>query len=119
MNEHDPAYRSFICGKGGVIDYWMDLGASGFRLDVADELPDDFIVEIRRAVKRHGEDKYLLGEVWEDATNKWSYGRRRTYLLGKGLDGVMTVSYTHLAHRYPPQPPARPGAADLPDPARR
>lgn len=97
VNEHDPAYRSFICGKGGVIDYWMDLGASGFRLDVADELPDDFIEEIRRAVKRHGEDKYLLGEVWEDATNKWSYGRRRTYLLGKGLDGVMNYPFKEAA----------------------
>ena len=50
----DSSYRQFICGEGGVIDYWMDLGASGFRLDVADELPDDFIAELRRAVKRHG-----------------------------------------------------------------
>ena len=97
VNEHDPAYRNFICGKGGVIDYWMERGASGFRLDVADELPDDFIEDIRRAVKRHGEDKYLLGEVWEDATNKWSYGRRRTYLLGKGLDGVMNYPFKDAA----------------------
>lgn len=97
VNENDPAYRNFICGKGGVIDYWMELGASGFRLDVADELPDDFIEEIRRAVKRHGEDKYLLGEVWEDATNKWSYGRRRTYLLGKGLDAVMNYPFKEAA----------------------
>ena len=65
--------------------------------DVADELPDDFIEEIRRAVKRHGEDKYLLGEVWEDATNKWSYGRRRTYLLGKGLDAVMNYPFKEAA----------------------
>ena len=60
---------------------------------MADELPDDFIEEIRRAVKRHGSEKYLLGEVWEDATNKWSYGRRRTYLLGKGLDAVMNYPF--------------------------
>ena len=97
VNENDPAYRNFICGKGGVIDYWMELGASGFRLDVADELPDDFIEEIRRAIKRHGEDKYLLGEVWEDATTKWSYGRRRTYLLGKGLDAVMNYPFKEAA----------------------
>ncbi len=93
VNENDPSYREFICGKGGVIDFWMELGASGFRLDVADELPDDFIEDIRRAVKRHGREKYLLGEVWEDATNKWSYGRRRTYLLGKGLDSVMNYPF--------------------------
>ena len=60
---------------------------------MADELPDDFIEAIRAAVKRHGEDKYLLGEVWEDATTKFSYGARRTYLLGKGLDAVMNYPF--------------------------
>ncbi len=93
VNENDFSYRQFICGKDGVIDHWLRLGASGFRLDVADELPDDFIEEIRRAVKRNGPDKFLLGEVWEDATNKWSYGTRRTYLLGKGLDSVMNYPF--------------------------
>ncbi|MEG0895977.1 MAG: glycoside hydrolase family 13 protein [Ruthenibacterium sp.] len=93
VNENEPSFRKFICGEGGVIDYWLSLGASGFRLDVADELPDDFIEDIRTAVKRNGEDKYLLGEVWEDATNKFSYGRRRTYLLGKGLDAVMNYPF--------------------------
>lgn len=93
VNENSPSYRNFICGEGGVIDYWIKLGASGFRLDVADELPDDFIQEIRLAVKRHGADKYLLGEVWEDATTKWSYGSRRRYLLGAGLDSVMNYPF--------------------------
>lgn len=93
VNESEPSYRSFICGSGGVIDTWLSLGASGFRLDVADELPDDFIEEIRRAVKRHGPDKYLLGEVWEDATTKFSYGHRRSYLMGRGLDAVMNYPF--------------------------
>ena len=93
VNENDPDYRNFICGKGGVIDTWLARGASGFRLDVADELPDDFIREIRKAVKAHGADKYLLGEVWEDATTKVAYGVRRTYLLGKGLDAVMNYPF--------------------------
>lgn len=93
VNENDPAYRNFICGKDGVIDHWLKCGASGFRLDVADELPDDFIEEIRKAVKRNGEDNYLLGEVWEDATTKFSYGSRRRYLLGKGLDAVMNYPF--------------------------
>ncbi len=93
VNESDRSYRDFICGEGGVIDYWLGLGAAGFRLDVADELPDGFIEEIRRAVKRNGPEKFLLGEVWEDATTKWSYGKRRTYLLGKGLDAVMNYPF--------------------------
>ena len=104
VQEESPSYVEFICGKGGVIDTWLNLGASGFRLDVADELPDDFIEKIRAAVKSHGEDKLLLGEVWEDATTKEAFGRRRTYLRGHGLDAVMnypfrsaTLDYLHGA----------------------
>ncbi|MEG2020557.1 MAG: glycoside hydrolase family 13 protein [Oscillospiraceae bacterium] len=93
VNEENADFRNFVCGDGGVIDYWLSLGADGFRLDVADELPDDFIQAIRIAVKKHGADKYLLGEVWDDASNKTSYDKRRTYLLGKGLDSVMNYPF--------------------------
>ncbi len=93
VNEMDPGYVKFITGEGGVIDTWIERGAAGFRLDVADELPDEFIELVRRAVKRHGEDKLLIGEVWEDATNKFGFGARRNYLLGKGLDSVMNYPF--------------------------
>lgn len=95
VEEDDPLYVDFITGEGGVIDTWLSRGASGFRLDVADELPDGFIEHIRRAVKRHGEDKLLIGEVWEDATNKFDIHGRRQYLLGKGLDSVMNYPFRH------------------------
>ena len=97
VQEDSPSYVEFVCGKGGVIDTWLNLGASGFRLDVADELPDDFIRKIRQAVKSHGEDKLLIGEVWEDATTKEGFGRRRTYLLGHGLDTVMNYPFRNAA----------------------
>lgn len=100
VNENNADYRNFICGNGGVIDYWLSLGASGFRLDVADELPDDFIELLRTAVKRNGKDKALIGEVWEDATNKESYGSRRTYLYGKGLDTVMNYPFRTAVLEY-------------------
>ncbi len=93
VTEDDPAYVGFITGEGGVIDTWLQRGAAGFRLDVADELPDDFIEKIRTAVKRNGTDKLLIGEVWEDATTKIAYDKRRTYLLGKGLDTVMNYPF--------------------------
>ncbi len=92
-NKQNPAFRRFICGVDGVIDYWLSQGAAGFRLDVADELPDDFIAEIRAAVKRHGTDKLLIGEVWEDASNKEAYGVRRRYFQGAELDGVMNYPF--------------------------
>ena len=93
VEEEDPSYGNFVCGKGGVIDTWLGLGASGFRLDVADELPDSFIEKVRAAVKRVGPEKFLLGEVWEDATTKFGFDKRRTYLLGKGLDSVMNYPF--------------------------
>ncbi len=100
VNENDPSFRNFICGENGVIEKWLGLGADGFRLDVADELPDDFIEDIRTTIKRCGDDKLLIGEVWEDASNKFSYGSRRTYLLGKGLDTVMNYPFRDAAIKY-------------------
>ena len=93
VDESSPEYIEYICGEGGIIDRWLSRGASGFRLDVADELPDEFISQIRQAVKRNGEDKLLIGEVWEDAVTKISYSKRRQYLLGKGLDSVMNYPF--------------------------
>ena len=88
-NENDPAFTKFITGDGGVLQRWMDAGIKGWRLDVADELPDEFIDNIRRAIKSKDPDAYLLGEVWEDATNKVSYGGRRRFVRGRQLDSVM------------------------------
>ncbi len=113
VNETEPSYRNFICGPGGVIDTWLNRGASGFRLDVADELPDSFIQEIRRAIKAHGDDKFLLGEVWEDATTKIAYGQRRTYLLGKGLDSVMNYPFRTAVLHFLRGDPAEHLAEDI------
>ncbi len=87
--ENDPSFSDFITGENGVIKYWMDKGIKGWRLDVADELPDEIIDKIRYRMKQSYPDSYLLGEVWEDATNKISYGYRRRFLRGRQLDSVM------------------------------
>jgi cyclomaltodextrinase len=60
---------------------------------VADELPDSFIEKIRKAVKKIKPDALLWGEVWEDASNKISYGGRRKYLFGDELDSVMNYPF--------------------------
>lgn len=93
VKENNPQYTEFICGEGGVLDLWFSLGASGFRLDVADELPDEFLDNLRTAVKRNGEEKLLIGEVWEDASTKESYGVKRRYLIGKQLDSTMNYPF--------------------------
>lgn len=97
VNEMDPAWQEFvITGKESVFAHWMENGAAGFRLDVADELPDEVIELMRAATKKAGRDDVLLGEVWEDATTKESYGKKRTYALGKGLDSVMNYPFRNM-----------------------
>ena len=93
VEELEPSYVEFITGEDGVIDYWMSKGASGFRLDVADELPDVFIEKIRTAIRRRDPEGILIGEVWEDASNKISYGERRKYFWGYELDGTMNYPF--------------------------
>lgn len=91
--EENESYRAFICGENGVLRKWLRCGISGWRLDVADELPDVFLDDLRKAVKAENENAVIIGEVWEDATNKFAYGERRRYLLGKQLDSVMNYPF--------------------------
>ncbi len=89
VNEHSRSYQNFICGEDGVVKTWLRRGAAGFRLDVADELPDFFLKKLRAALKEQAPDALIIGEVWEDASNKISYDVRREYLQGDELDSVM------------------------------
>lgn len=90
VNEQQPDYRRFIFeGEDSVVRRWLRCGADGWRLDVADELPGDFIAGIRRAMEDEKPDAYLLGEVWEDGSNKIAYSQRRRYLLGRETHGLM------------------------------
>src|SRR5699024_11018046 len=73
--------------------HWLSMGASGFRLDVADELPDEFIFTMRKTLKSLFKNYALIGEVWEDATTKESYGVKRKYALGGGLDSTMNYPF--------------------------
>ena len=89
VRETEPDYMEYILGEKGVVAKWMALGADGFRLDVADELPDEFIAALRARVKTMDPEGVVIGEVWEDASNKESYGVRRKYFTGGELDGVI------------------------------
>lgn len=91
--EETPEYREYICGKNGILRKWLKCGISGWRLDVADELPDVFLDDLRCAVKDENSDAVIIGEVWEDATTKLAYGERRRYLLGEQLDSVMNYPF--------------------------
>jgi cyclomaltodextrinase len=91
--EEDEGYRNYICGENGILKKWLRCGIAGYRLDVADELPDIFLDDLRKSVKSENENAIIIGEVWEDATNKFAYGQRRKYLLGEELDSVMNYPF--------------------------
>jgi glycosidase len=96
VNELDANWVSFVIdGENAVIPHWIGKGAAGYRLDVADELPDETIERLRAAVKRADPEAFLIGEVWEDATTKQYHGRNRRYALGLGLDAVMNYPFAN------------------------
>lgn len=94
VDELNPSYLDYIItGKDSVVRHWMELGADGYRLDVADELPDEFIRLLNQEVKNVNQDSLVIGEVWEDASNKVSYDVRRKYFSQRELDSVMNYPY--------------------------
>ena len=89
INPDKEECGNFIAGKDGVIDKYSKMGIAGFRLDVADELSDEFIAKIKSKMYENSDSTILYGEVWEDASNKIAYDKRKRYYLGAELDGVM------------------------------
>lgn len=123
VNKGCKNYVDFIAGKNGVLNHWQKKGIKGWRLDVADELPDDFLENLRNSVKSRDHEAFIVGEVWEDASNKFSYGILKKYFLGNQLDSVTNyplkdaiieyvitgdcsiLNYTinYIIEKYPPQ----------------
>ena len=94
VREDCPSYVDYMVeADDSIVRRWLRAGASGWRLDVADELPDQFIEKIRTAVEETDPEAMVIGEVWEDASNKISYSQRRRYLLGRELHGVMNYPF--------------------------
>jgi len=94
VNKMDPEFIKYIItGEDSVIAYWLRQGADGFRLDVADELPDEFLKLLYNRVKEIKPDALVLGEVWEDASNKKAYDKLRTYFTNAELDSVMNYPF--------------------------
>ena len=94
VNESEPGYMDYIIrAPDSIVRRWLRAGADGWRLDVADELPDDFIHALRAAVRETKPEAVVIGEVWEDGSNKIAYSVRRKHLLGGYLDGLMNYPF--------------------------
>ena len=97
VNENEESYIDYIIrDKDSVINKWMGYGVKGWRLDVVDELPNKFLDELRKETLKANNESILIGEVWEDASNKISYNERRKYLLGNQLNGVTGYVFKNI-----------------------
>lgn len=100
LNKSNKDYCALVFGKNGVVEKWQKLGADGWRLDVVDELPIDFVNLLIKKIKSVNKDALVIGEVWEDASTKVSYGELRPYLLGDQLDGTMNYPFMNAIIAY-------------------
>lgn len=100
LNKSNKDYRALVFGKNGVVEKWQKLGVDGWRLDVVDELPIDFVNLLIKKIKSVNKDALVIGEVWEDASTKVSYGELRPYLLGDQLDGTMNYPFMNAIIAY-------------------
>lgn len=89
LNTGIPAVIDYFCGVGA---WWIrEFGIDGWRLDVMDEISDDFLRAFRKAVKAANPDALILGEAWHDP---------RAWLAGDELDGVMNYGLTKALIDY-------------------
>ncbi|MBQ4600982.1 MAG: glycoside hydrolase family 13 protein [Oscillospiraceae bacterium] len=94
VNKMDPAFVEYIItGEDSVVAHWLKLGADGFRLDVADELPGEFLKLLKDRIRSIRPDALLIGEVWEDASCKIAYGKRTRYFVDGVLDSCMNYPF--------------------------
>ncbi|MBQ8748472.1 MAG: glycoside hydrolase family 13 protein [Oscillospiraceae bacterium] len=94
VNKMAPEFLDYIIdNENSVVAHWLNLGADGFRLDVVDELPDAFVLRLKKRIRQIKPDALLIGEVWEDASNKIAYDIRRRYFADGVLDSCMNYPF--------------------------
>ena len=92
LDKASPSWRNFAFrDRDSVTKTWLDRGASGWRMDVAPWVSDDFWREWRSAVKQHKPDALTVAEVWFDASK---------YFLGDMFDSTMNYVFRNAVQDY-------------------
>ncbi|MDD4124802.1 MAG: glycoside hydrolase family 13 protein [Eubacteriales bacterium] len=92
------SYRRFICDT--VIPKYMKMGIDGWRLDVVDEYDNAFLEEITASAKRIDPNAVIIGEVWDDVTDKVAYSERKSYFYGAALDSATNYPLRDALIKY-------------------
>ncbi len=101
INKMHPDFIKYVISdEDSVVAHWLKAGCDGFRLDVVDELPDEFVSLLKKRIREIRPDALLIGEVWEDASNKSAYGVRRRYFVDAELDSVMNYPFRNAIIRF-------------------
>lgn len=100
INHNCTDFQDYIAGNNGVLEKFLKLGISGVRLDVVDEITDEFVQKIEKKVHEFGKDNVVMGEVWEDASTKTSYSKRRQYFSKNELNSVMNYPIKETVLEY-------------------
>ena len=81
-NTANPFIKDYFCKVG---EYWIkEFDVDGWRLDVANEVDDDFLRAFRKSVKNAKADALVIGEVWENAAH---------YINNLGMDSAMNYDF--------------------------
>jgi glycosidase len=92
LNKANAGLRDyFYRAPDSVMKLWLDRGASGWRMDVAPWVPDDFWREWRSAIKAHRPDALTIAETWFDASK---------YFLGDMFDSTMNYIFRNAVLDY-------------------
>jgi cyclomaltodextrinase / maltogenic alpha-amylase / neopullulanase len=92
LDKASPGWRDFAYrAKDSVTRHWLRRGASGWRMDVAPWVSDDFWREWRRAVKETRPDALTVAETWFDSSK---------YFLGDMFDSTMNYVFRNAVQEY-------------------
>ncbi len=92
LNKNSASYRRFAYkAPDSVTRSWLTKGASGWRMDVAPWVPDEFWREWRKAVKATDPNAMTVAETWFESGK---------YFLGDTFDSTMNYIFRGVVLDY-------------------